>query len=555
MQMNLWKPLGGTGGVIVELVRLVGDAMTFQKYSRYVLEAATGLYDRYKESIVQSRMITTSTVQDQVALYAANLTVGPNKLPTKSPATLANVEEKPPNKTAQIQSRRPQSGVFVSGGVQKEAQIKIYTTSALSDYDRDAQSQAKRPSLKGFVPLLPRVGDHDDNVENKIKPVPSTKHISVADTCVTASSRWVAGAEEHGARPPEEQPVSFASAFSRWESGAIGTHKRIAAAPIPAAVGKLNVPKQSSVVGSNDPRGSLEQTMDPMIMSHPGKVAERKEGPPSPLDNGALDSQPLTPCSVVHKESIRQLSPTSEYFTASNAQDMESDKDDDDSSERSNPVSRWSTGMPTLDAKYNANNIAGNLPVDTKATDQAAKSLKRMSISSNDASFIGPTMHRDVFEAFPVGTNDEMKCDNSWDGDPVVDHGSISSKQSFIPPSFFGSIAPGTHSKTRRLTTAPSPANSLSSHISIEMRSLPSPATSFHSADIFSLPSPAGSFKSQCSTGARSLKIDYMDLSVSPSMFHSDRSSDVEKANDITAVVPPAIFVHFGSASLEAPPE
>ena len=194
---------------------------------------------------------------------------------------------------------------------------------------------------------------------------------------------------------------------------------------------------------------------------------------------------------------------------------------------------------------------------EVASMDHTIESIKRLSISSNDASFCEPRRpSTDLFEAFPLGlmsnalSNQEMKCDSSLDDEPFVD-GSITSKQSFLPSSFFGSGAPNPRSNSRGRANAPSPANSYGSRISVEMRSVPSPSTSFNShisIEITSLPSPCGSFNSRCSLGMNSLKNARTDQALSPSVFQSDRSADKEDPNGRACQVPPTIFVDSCSA-------
>ena len=644
IQMNLWKPLGGNKGVICELVNLDhnADIITFQKYCRYILEAATGLFDKYKHTLLQSRRLTTSSVQDQVTSYSANM-AAVKKVPGKSETTDENTN-KFHSTTPQVQPSMVRSA---SGRVREEAKkMNSVMDADMPGTKKESKRSLKRPSVKRLKQYTPALEGHvhakmifgeagaihKDFITDKLGEAnqsgkrPTVKHFevkaSVSKNCynlkrsipapekesttnskehprttgkrpsvihfapqtsiesnqesakfhnprtagskepttgifATAFNRWETGIEPAQQRA-EKAPAaeSFASAFGRWESGAKVrrriTHRVEPTNWIGAAAkdgaerttdkSHAAYPKFFTAGSESAPLGNRsfitkERHVDkpvtgafPRDAPHPASYSNLAGKAAAPLhesraDRAAMSMDPIND----NAKAIKQLS-LSKAVTANTATIGPGDKG---AYQPYAAKDGWQNADSNQEMKCDTGVEENRIHQQAAVADHATESMKRMSISSTDASYAGPRLQGDVFEAFPNGLwpnaiyNQEMKCDNSFDEDPIT-ASSNSSQQSFIPSSFFGAAPPVPPSTLKR-PNAPSPANSLGSHLSVEMRSLPSPSTSFNSQisiEICSIPSPCGSFNSKFSLGVNSLKNSRMDESVSPSMFHSDSSDN-----------------------------
>ena len=648
--MNLWKPLGGNKGVICELVNLDhnADIITFQKYCRYILEAATGLFDKYKHTLLQSRKLTTSSVQDQVTSYSANI-ASVKKAPGKSETTDETTNSKLQTATQQVQPSMVRSA---SGRVREEARKMNSVMDVDMPGNKDESKRGlKRPSvkrLKQYTPAAEANGHgkikfaeagviHKEFAANKqsIKR-PSVKHLEVRApgsndyynlkrsipatekepiTCNKQQPRTTGkrpsvihfapqtsietnqeSAKLHNPRiSGSKEPATglFATAFNRWETGIEPaqqrTEKALAAESFASAFGRWESGTQvkrrtthriepSRWLGGL-PKDGAERTTDMNHAPNPKFITAGSESAPLAnksfvqkarnVDKPAAGAFPrVAPRRASYSElAVKTAAPLHESHADKAAMTIEPINDNAKAIKQL-PLSKvvaankivpgdkslhkpdaTKDGWQNVDANQEMKcDYSENDTMDHEAAvaDHATESMKRMSLSSTDAGYVGPRIQGDVFEAFPSGLwpsaiyNQEMKCDNSFDEDPFA-ASSNSSQQSFLPSSFFGA-APVPPSTLKR-SNAPSPANSMGSRISVEMRSLPSPSTSFNSQisiEICSIPSPCGSFNSKCSLGMNSLKNSRMDESVSPSMFHSVHSDCSD--NQRNRALPGALF-------------
>lgn len=270
------------------------------------------------------------------------------------------------------------------------------------------------------------------------------------------------------------------------------------------------------------------------------------------------------------------LAPSSSVLYPNNSE-LLFDQQDTDASERPTQrrtlrshFDRWA---PNQEMKCDSSiDDTSKVDAEMASIDHTIESIKRLSISSNDASFADSKVGRDLRvtrDAFGgllprTLSHHEMKCDSSFDDDD--EPSGKMTNQSFIPSSIFGGAAPF----ARGRPDPPSPAHSFNSHISVEMRSTsPAPSANSHiTMGVFSVPSPCGSFNSRGSFGMGSLR-GRMDADLTPSIFDSDQSTGNEPRGsqrgalgvsprnkrvptsqnlDPLGLVPPTIFVESSSA-------
>ena len=520
MQMHLFKPLG-TGGVIVELVNLSGDAMTFQRNSRYILESATGLFDRYKHTLCQSRKLTTSTVQDHVTTFSSSTT---NQLPSN-----ANSNKKPSAKgngfeTEVTDSKRGGLPVFSDRHVQQESKPQkprresIPTTICIKrdripafnegavfgkhtyqvegtgkkTFVAKEQDYLKRPSPKrveaksSFVPLIDKPYDHDAGPLHS-----SDSMLGRFDEARAAFSRWDTGVNRLAKTPTTAQRKGHADSSSR----------------------KITVPDK--VTSNNDIRTGV----DLYQLKHPAATKWSK-------------AQTTT-----HKEeklSIKGDNYTKPLDALPNKQNT---AEAEGNFGANNDAEKWAEASAMEQMKCCSGIDEG--PFQTRSPMEVnTDSIRLLSLTGGEHANQAPRNNADIYEPIPISqwaealANQDMKCDNSFDDDdPFTDY-SASPKRSWIPSTFFGVPPPCSQQANLKIRSPPSPAGSFCSHISVEMRSQPSPSPSqgsHFSVEVYSLPSPCNSFNSKCSLAKNSLSSTRMDEAPSPSMFNSDQSEEGEQ--------------------------
>jgi hypothetical protein len=631
MQLNLWKPLGGNRGVIVELENLEGDMLALQKYNRYILEAATGLFDRYKHNLFQSG--ATSSVKDHVTAFTSTLGTakpGSDKCREQVPAR-AGI-------TKGLSDRALQEGKRKLPFVRGEQFEHPTRCPSVKRFDHPGVLSMASGASK-LVPIAPR---DPKLVPIAPRPPPPPKVVPPAPK-VAPQKREPEGNSETGATTG-----SFASAFSRWETGgeaidnsmgrAVGHVNARRPFTTPARTYPAEAWNQGSGVvrqrdmkpseGAPPPKGVPFQPVKSYVPStfedsrnnrisdtcREPSARERIEEPrfatvssartswvpPEPshqmtgfaATNSAVASFPnystrndsahqcayeTLPCPVaiqaghkakdVHGDADHHLDSAQETYeplpcsveikSGNKTHNVDSEPDhrldcSAASQEQKTPAfDRWSTAVgPAEEMKCDS---SVDDKVDAEMFDQAIETIKRLSLSSSDASFVDSrTNVRRMPRAL---SNQEMKCDSSFDDEPYE-----GSDMLFIPSSFFGNSVHNAN-PMHRAPNPPSPAHSFSSHISVEMRSIPSPSpsSSSHVSIEFSLPSPCGSFSSRCSLEVNSLKHARMDEALSPSVFQSDLSTEDKQEDDgLDALcndesqaqnfVPPAIFVDSTSS-------
>jgi hypothetical protein len=583
IQMNLWKPLGGNCGVIVELVNLGGDHEVFKKYSRYILEAATGLFQKYSHTLFQSGRL--ASVQDHAKAFNSAWATADSKKPLKigpeegKPGMVEALSDK------RLQGKKDKKGMDVSDQSKKTSKRKYsFKIPPVKRLD-----QSKMP------PLAPKEG------AKRAAPEVNAEMDSMTGCFASAFSRWESGigASDHGvafdsARPSTGLKHSLPGRKSNQSNGSNSSHNidnLWEPYPIHAGIalsvdGNMVLPPTD--ITTCDVAVSYEPCVVPTTRSfacdpvsaesprlqsfgiggdkrHDGQLERPKATAPTTVKRKAANTLPqarvglkITNAAASRDSSAATVGvynalPTRARNKAELAVPMllragNTARDGCDESvdvKEAHPYVVWARVLPHHETRMMCDNsVDDKMDAEMLSIVQATKSIKRLSLSSNDASCIDPLMTRELIEAFPVGVwpvtspHQEMGCDSSWDD---------GSKQSFIPTAFFGSAYP-TASSTLRVPNAPSPAHSLCSQISVEMRSVPSSPS-------FSLPSPACSFNSKCSLGMNSLRHARMDASMSPSMFQSDQSlgncpeiarteaSSMLGSQPSSDSVPPTIFV------------
>jgi hypothetical protein len=590
IQMNLWKPLGGNCGVIVELVNLEGDHEVFKKYSRYILEAATGLFQKYSHTLFRSGRL--ASVQDHAKAFTSAWATVDNKKPLK----MGSEEGKPGMVEA-----------FSEKGVQ--GKNKGSDTSDQNKKVTKRKYSLKIPPVKRLdqskmPPLAPKEG------AKKVAPEINAEMDSMTGCFASAFSRWETGigASDQGgafdsARPSTGRRRSLPGRKNNQSNGSDSSHNienvwepyPIHAGIAMSVAGNMELPPTDVTC---DVAVSYEPCVVPTTRSFAcepvsaeatrlesfgigsdkrldGRLARPKATTPATAKRKAAQTLPLTrvgPTITTAAVSRDSCAATVGVYNALPGRVINNaelgvplllrtgDTARDGSEEavdvkETYPYIGWARAMPSHETRMMCDSsVDEKLDAEMLSIARATESIKRLSLSSTDASCIEPRTTRELIEAFPVGVwpvaspHQEMGCDSSWDG----------SKQSFIPTAFFGLAYPNA-SSTLRVPNAPSPAHSLGSQISVEMRSVPSsspsPSITSHSVDAFSLPSPACSFNSKCSLGMNSLKHARMDASMSPSMFQSDQSSgnfpERARAEAVSMLgaqasrdsVPPTIFV------------
>ncbi|CAB9503701.1 expressed unknown protein [Seminavis robusta] len=561
IQMNLWKPLGGNCGVIVELVNTESDHQLFHKYSRYILEAATGLFQKYSHTLFQARGLATSSVQEHVSAFASAWSTADGNH----------------NNNNQHKKTHPTPKVASEEGKEAQAVVKPGMVRDLSD----RSLQSKKEKTKTATPGSP-AGKQKNKVKLPAKTAKRQEQVKIPPLAPSAKKE----ANTDARAEIDSTAPCFASAFTRWETGVAAPNDTAEVPP----VARRRRPSTTKVVAATAGTLADDNPWEPFpidtAISLSGAELPKVE---QPGEGSVVSMAPAkrsrgTPNVQVATEAAGPPSPKKAncgFETKSNTTDFPTS-----SSEATLPAQQPVERLPTADpyplvgwARAASSNqeemkcdssVEERLDAEMMSLYHATESIKRLSLSSNDGSCNEPRTVRDINEAFPVGllpiglSHQEMKCDSSLDDLPRDDEDYfLPAAQSFLPTSFFGAANPSAFSATLRVPNPPSPAHSFCSHVSVEMRSSepsPSPSPSFtsHCSIEFSLPSPCGSFNSKCSLGLNSLKHVRMDDSVSPSMLDSDQSavqdrpppaSPILKSHPSDDSVPPTIFVDSSAAT------
>lgn len=103
--MNLWKPLGNSPGLIVQLHSIRKDSPTYQIYSRYILDAATNLFDAYKHTLIQGPSIPQPEQQVPPPKFNQMDTIRGNDLQSTTIAPRSNIEQSSTSKSSVASSQ------------------------------------------------------------------------------------------------------------------------------------------------------------------------------------------------------------------------------------------------------------------------------------------------------------------------------------------------------------------------------------------------------------------------------------------------------------------
>lgn len=582
----------------MELLNLEGDVLAMQKYNRYILEAATGLFDRYKHNLFQSG--ATASVKDHVTAFTATranggLEEGRAQSPGTTPAKAGMF--KVVSNHALHDGQKKQPDCPVRGPVANRFEQPGLLS--LAPKEPKLTPIAPRPPPR-FVPVPPRVATKKDESET------NHERAAQAGSFASAFSRWETGIgaeDQHMARaygPSNERRPSAAPmkgyhascptsgfGFEPFHPGSGMTRQRemkpseeiqSSRAFMPSADVRSRQGASSNFRTPSGPErnegikiasfgGASSSFVPSAVSADQSESFEATTGAAGSLPDRAASMAPSHDVAYDTFPRAAAVAPRHETKDPDESAVESTDSirqipaSEDDLGKRTPAFDRWSAAavLPAEEMKCDSS-IDEKLDTEMVAVDHAIETIKRLSLSSNDASFVDPRTNRDANDAFaglwPMAQ--EMKGDSSIDDEPY--EGDMSSKQSFLPSSFFSASMQNTNAM-HRAPNPSSPAHSFCSHISMELRSIPSPVPSSNSlisVEAFSLPSPCNSFSSRCSFEVNSLKHVRMDDSVSPSMFQSDQSADNEREVshldglqplpvDPQDFVPPTIFVDSSS--------